>query len=171
MTAPLSSRDLAVQLLAIKVTQERLTKLDRQLREQSAAGLMVGERVSGALDPADAATLLGFVQLTKGRESVTVTDTDAVLAWAEEHAPAEVVTTRRVRPSFLTALTAAVKRDGGWVHPGTSEVLEVPGIAATVGAPVLTVKPTAEADALVAQALADRRLQLTPAPATPDATV
>lgn len=161
MTAP-TSREVATRLLAIKTVWDWLAKEERDLRDGLAAGLMVGERVPGALDPDDPDTLLGFVQLTKGRETTTVTDPAALLAWCEEHAPGEVVTTRSVRPAFITALLASVKADGGWIHPETYELVPVDGVDYRAGAPVLTVKATAEADALVAEALASRRLAIEP---------
>jgi hypothetical protein len=158
-----SAHDRATRLLALRVLKDWIAVEDRKLRDEMCAELVVGERYSGLLDPADKETLLGFVQLTKARESATVTDSDALLAWVEAHCPGEVVTTRSVRPAFVTALLASVKADGGWIDPGTSELLEVDGIAVRTGSPTLTVKPTAEADGLVSEALAARRLRLMPA--------
>lgn len=165
MTAPLTSRDRATRLLALRVAKDWIAAEERQLRDDTAAELTVGERVPGLLDPANKDTLLGFVQLTKGRESVAVTDKDAFMEWVAEHAPGEIVTVparEDVRASFVAAITAAVKRDGGWPDPTTGEIVTVDGVESVVGAPTLMVKPTAEADALVADALASRRLQLTP---------
>jgi hypothetical protein len=160
----MSARDVATRLLAVNVVKSWLAKEERELRDDLASGLMVGERVPGALDPADAETLLGFVQLTKARESVSVTDKEAFMEWVAEHAPEEIVTIpakEDVRTSFVTAVTTAVKRDGGWVTPD-GELIPVDGVEVTTGAPILTVKATAEADGLVADALASRRLELGP---------
>jgi hypothetical protein len=164
MTAP-TSRDVATRLIALKVVKDWLAKEERELRDDLASGLMVGERVPGALDPTDPETLLGFCQLTKARESVSVTDRDAFLAWVAEHAPDEIVTIparEDVRTSFVAAVTAAVKKDGGWVTPD-GELIPVDGVEVTTGAPILTVKATAEADGLVKDAIASRRLELGPA--------
>lgn len=158
----LTQRERATRLLALRVLSDWIKAEDRKLRDESVAELVVGERVSGLLDPADEKTLLGFVQLTKARETAAVVDGDALLAWVEAHAPTEVVTTRSVRPAFVQALLAAVKADGGFVT-GDGELLEVDGVEVRCGSPTLTVKPTAEADGLVRDALADRRLQLGPA--------
>lgn len=164
MSAPaLTAHDRSARLLALRVLSDWVKAEDRRLRDEVCAELVVGERVPGLLDPADKETLLGFVQLTKGRESASVTDPAALLAWVEEHCPGEVVTTKAVRPAFVQALLASVKADGGWVHPATSELLEVDGVEVRTAAPTLTVKPTAEADALVSEALASRRLALGPA--------
>lgn len=162
-TVQLTAHDRATRLLALRVLKDWVAAEDRRLREEMCAELVVGERYSGLIDPADKDSLLGFVQLTKARESATVTDPAALLAWVVEHCPGEVVTTRSVRPAFVTALLASVKADGGWIDPDTSELLEVDGIEVRTGQPTLTVKPTAEADALVSEALAARRLQLGPA--------
>lgn len=159
----LTAHDRATRLLALRVLKDWIAAEDRALREEMCADLVVGERYSGLLDPADKESLLGFVQLTKGRESATVTDPAALLAWVEDHCPDEVVTTRQVRPAFVTALLGSVKADGGWIEPHTGQLLDVPGIEVRTASPTLTVKPTAEADALVAEAVATRRLPLMPA--------
>lgn len=161
----MTSRERATRLLAIRVMKDWIADEERKLREDMAAGLMVGERVPGALDPADPETLLGFVQLTKGRESVSVTDREAFTEWVAEHCPGEIVTVparEDVRGSFISAVTDAVKKHGGWIT-ADGELVPVDGVEATHGAPVLTVKTTAEADGLIAAALAARRLQLLPA--------
>jgi hypothetical protein len=164
VTAALSQRELAQRLLALRVIKDWVAAEDRRLREEAAAGLVVGERVSGAIDPGDPDTLLGFVQLTKARESVGVTDRDAFTEWVAEHAPGEIVTIparEDVRASFVAAVCASVKAHGGWVTP-EGECVPVDGVEVTTGQPTVTVKPTAEADALVAAALASRRLDLMP---------
>jgi hypothetical protein len=165
MDAGMSARDVATRLIALKVVKDWLAKEERELRDDLAAGLMVGERVPGALDASDPETLLGFVQLTKARESVSVTDKEAFMEWVAEHAPQEIVTIparEDVRTSFVAAVTTAVKRDGGWVTPD-GELITVDGVEVTTGAPILTVKAVAEADGLVKDALASRRLELGPA--------
>jgi len=163
MTAP-TTRDLAARILAVKVVRDWLAKEERDLRDGLAAGLKVGEAVSGYIDEDDEDTLLGFARLTKGRESVSVTDRDAFLEWVAEHAPGEIVTIpakEDVRSSFVAAVTDAVKKHGGWISPD-GELVTVDGVEHTQGSPILTVKATAEADGLVADALASRRLQLEP---------
>lgn len=159
----MNAKDRASRLLALRVLSDWIKAEDRRLRDQTVAELVVGERVPGLVDNADPETLLGFVQLAKGREAATVTDGPALLAWVEEHCPGEIVTTRTVRSAFVTALLASVKRDGGWPDPDNGLLHDVPGISVTVASPTLTVKPTAEADALVADAIATRRIPLGPA--------
>lgn len=160
MTAPvLTDREIATRLLALRVLSDRIKVEDRKLREQASGSLMVGERVSGAIDPTDKETLLGFVQLTKPRETVGVSDSAAFLEWAKAAAPGEIVTTETVRSSFVASVLADVKSHGGWISPD-GELLTPDGVQVTVGSPILTVKPTAEADALVAEAIRTRRLEL-----------
>lgn len=157
----LTAHDRAARLLALRVIKDWIAAEDRKLRDEMCAELVVGERYSGLLDPADKESLLGFVQLTKARETASVVDGEALLAWVEEHCPGEVVTTRSVRPAFVTALLASVKADGGWISPD-GELVDVDGVEVRTGSPTLTVKPTAEADGLVREALAARRLALAP---------
>lgn len=162
----MSARDLASRLLALRVVTDWIKSEDRELRAAAAADLVVGERVTGLADPADKESVLGFVQLTKARESWSVTDRDALLDWVAEHAPGELVTVPArddVRASFVTVLLDSAKKHGGWLDPATGELVPLDGVVeCRTGEPVLTVKPTAEADGLVRDALAARRLQITP---------
>lgn len=160
----MNDREIATRLIAIRVLKDWLAAEDRRLREQAGASLMVGERVSGALDPADKDTLLGFVQLTKARESVSVTDKEAFTEWVAAAAPSELVeipARTDVRSSFVQAVLTEVKAHGGWISP-EGELLAPDGVELVTGSPIITVKATAEADALVAEALRTRRLELTP---------
>ena len=160
----MNDRELAARLIAIRVMKDWLSAEDRRLREQAGEALMVGERVSGALDPADKETLLGFVQLTKPRESVSVTDKEAFTEWVAAVAPSELVeipARTDVRSSFVQAVLNEVKAHGGWISPN-GELLSPDGVEVTTGQPIITVKPTAEADGLVRDALAGGRLQLMP---------
>jgi hypothetical protein len=156
-----AARDAATRLLALKVAADWIAAETKRLRESLSAELMVGERVPGALDHDDKDTLLGFVQLTKGRQTVSITDPDAFLAWVEAVAPTEVITTRAVRSSFAAAVLADVRSLGGWVSPD-GELLMPDGLVERMGEPVLTTKVRAEADALVREAIASRRLELGP---------
>jgi hypothetical protein len=159
--SPVTARDRAARLLALRVIKDWITAEDRRLREEAAAELLVGETVKGLADPADKGSVLGFVQLTKARESWSVTDPDALLEWVEAVAPTEVVTTRQVRPAFIAAVLADCKSHGTWISPD-GELLAPDGVEVRTGSPTLMVKPTAEADYLVADALAARRLELGP---------
>ena len=162
MTAPLTDREVATRLLAIAVLEKRIATEKAALKAAASAELIVGERVSGYLDPADRqGTALGHVQLTKARESWSVTDPQTLLDWAQTNAPGEIETktVTTVRPAFIAALLAACKTDGGWVSPD-GELLEVDGVECRTGSPILTVKPNDEADALVAAALIEGRLQI-----------
>lgn len=156
----MTGRERAARLVAIRVLKDRIAEEERALREDAVADLMVGEKVVGALPTDDQPEPIGYVQLTKGRESATVVDADALLSWAEKYAPDEVVTTRSVRPSFVAAVLSAVKKDGGWVDPATAEVVDVDGVEVSTGSPILTVKPNADAHRLVLEALAGRRFAL-----------
>lgn len=157
----MSGREQAARLLALRVVKDWVAVEERALRDSVTDALVVGERVPGVLDPADPDSLLGFVQKIKGRESWTVTDAEGFLAWVERTAPTEVVTVKKVRESFITSVLAECKSHGGWISPD-GELLAPDGVEARVGDPTITVKPTAEADGLIRQALASRLLELGP---------
>lgn len=162
MTAPdLSRQEMATRLLAIAVVKGRIAEEERRLRVALTAGLVTGAREAGVIDPADPeGTALGFVTKKKGATSARVTDPAALLGWAREFAPSEVVNVPTVRPAFVTRLLDAVKKDGGWVDPETSELIDVDGVQVVTGDPGLMVKASDEADRLVSEALAGHRLAL-----------
>lgn len=163
MTAELTRVDRATRLLAIAVLEARIAKEKAALRRDLTDQLVTGAREAGVLDPDDPeGSAIGFVTKRKGSTSARVTDAAALLAWADEHTPGEVVTTRAVRPAFVTRLLDAVKADGGWVDPATSELIEIDGVEVNTGPPTLQVKANDEADRLVAEALAGHRLALLP---------
>lgn len=162
----MTSRDDAARLLVLRVVKDWVAAEEKSLRTSVTADLVVGERVPGVLDPGDPDSLLGFVQKVKGRETVAVTDREAFMEWVAEHAPGELVkipAREDVRTSFVAAVVSAVKADGGWTDPSTGELIPVDGVESVVSEPTLTVKPTAEADGIVRDALASRRLALGPA--------
>lgn len=161
----MTPKERAVRLLALRVAQAWLAKEEKELRSALNAELTTGERVAAALDPANPDdTLLGFVQRKAGAKSIRVTDRPALIEWARVHAPDELqtVTTTDLRSSFVASVSAAVKSDGGWHDPATGEFVDVPGVELVQGDPTLAVSVTAEADALVADALASRTLELGP---------
>lgn len=164
MTEPvpdLTRQEKATRLLAIAVVTARLELEGKRLRGELVKEMATGARQEGVVDPKDMeGTTLGFVTKKKGSTYVKVTDEAKVLAWVKEHLPTEVQVVESVRPAFLTRLKDAVKADGGWVDPDTSEVMDVPGMEVTTGDPGLMVKASEEADRLVMDALAARRLEL-----------
>lgn len=157
----MTAKEQATRLLALRVVKDWVAAEEGDLRTSVTDALVVGERVPGVLDPSDPDSLLGFVQKIKGRESWAVTDPEAFLAWVQQVAPTEVVTVKKVRESFISAVLNDCKSHGGWISPD-GELLHPDGADARVGEPTITVKPTAEADTLIRQALASRRLELGP---------
>lgn len=159
----LSRQDAATRLLAIAVLKVRIAEEEKRLRNQLTTGLVTGAREAGVIDATDPeTTALGFVSKRKGATTTKVTSPDALLAWVKERLPWEIVTTEAIRSAFLLRLLDAVKKDGGWVdHNG--QLHDVPGVQVITGDPTLQVKPSEDAARLVAEALADRRLELLPA--------
>lgn len=154
--------ELVVRLLVLKVLAARVAEADGDSRAEVHGRLDVGVSLPGYLTDADRAAArrgerdrsLGKVGLSRPSESWRVTDVDALTAWVLEHAPDEVEHKPVVRASFLAALTAACKKDGGWVDPETSELLVPDGMELKLGTPTLQVRPSADAGDLVAEALA-----------------
>lgn len=157
-----SKEELVLRLLVLKVLAARVAEADGEARDETVGLLDVGVSLPGYLTPEDAAAArrgeqdrcLGKVGLSRPSVSWKVKDPEKVLAWVQEHCPDEVEVRPTVRASFLAALVASCKKDGGWVHPETHELLEVPGIEKDLGRPTLQVRPSADAASLVAEALA-----------------
>lgn len=158
----MTAREQAARLVTLRVVKDWVAAEERDLRTAVAGTLVVGERVPALLGPE---SLLGFVQKVKGREAWTVTDSEALLDWTKRHAATEVVVTQSVRPSFVTAVLNECKTHGGWISPD-GELLVPDGVELRTAEPTITVKPTAEADGLIREALASRRIALDRAPAS-----
>lgn len=160
---PADPRTLALRLIALRVLKDTVGEADATVRQQTQAGMLVGDRVTAALG----AEVIGHVQLTKGRGgsvSAVVEDEAALLAWVTEHHPDEVVTTRSVRRSFLTHLLDTVRAEGVYVDKRSGEAMDLPGVSLSSSAdspPTLAVKPTAGAAEAVRQAWRDGTLTLT----------
>ena len=149
----MSRRDTATNLLISRVVRDRLAAADKAYREQAREDFDVpGVRDIGVIGDEQ----VGSVQLTKPRESWTVTDPAALLAWVKANAVDEVVTTETVRPSYVQALLARAKEDGIAVDRVSGE--PIPGIERRTSEPTLTVKPSEDAAQVIAQAFADGRL-------------
>lgn len=157
-----SREELVLRLLVLKVLAARVAEADGNARDETVGLLDVGVSLPGYLTDEDRAAArrgerdrcLGKVGLSRPSESWRVTDADALTAWCLEHFPDEVEHRPTVRASFLSALTAACKKDGGWVDPETSELLVPDGMELKLGRPTLQVRPSADAVDLVAEALA-----------------
>lgn len=151
----MNSRELTTRLIAVAVLKKTLTEHENAMRAHLREQLLPGDRQQGAIMPLDldaAPGKVGYALLTEGSQSWRVTDPAALLAWAKEATPGEVVVREEVRPAFLSVLLAACKDHGGWLNPTTGEVVDVPGIDCKVGDPVLQVKPNADAGRLINEA-------------------
>lgn len=151
----MNSRELTTRLITITCLKKQLTDIENAMRAHLSAQLLPGDRQQGAVMPlsldAEPAKV-GYALLTEGSQSWRVTDPAALLAWAKEATPGEVVTREEVRPAFQSALLAACKADGGWVNPTTGELVDVPGIDCKTGDPVLQVKPNGDAQRIITDA-------------------
>lgn len=161
------SRTLAQQLVAIRVLTDLVKEADRDTREEAQSHLVVGDRVTATIGDEP----IGHVQLKKPRgagRTVVVTDEAALLAWVEQARPGEVVTTRRVRASYLKHLLDTVRAAGVYVDVATGEAFDLPGVSVTdtpEGSPTLEVRPVAGAAERVREAWRDGTLRLSSLPA------
>jgi hypothetical protein len=153
--------ELVLRLLVLKVLAARIAEADADTRDAIHGRVDVGVSLPGYLTAEDAAAAragevdrcLGKVGLSKPSRSWKVTDAEAFTAWVLEHAPDEVEHRPVVRNSFVSAVLASCKADGGWVTP-SGEILEPAGVELSLGRPTLQVRPSADAPDLVAAALA-----------------
>ncbi|MCW2601832.1 MAG: hypothetical protein JWM02_3661 [Frankiales bacterium] len=161
-------RTLATRLIALRILKDLVADADTAVREELSALMLPGDRATAAVFEADTdfPVAVGHVLKTKGTTGSTtaaVTDIDALLAWCKTHAPTEVQTVELVRPAFQKRLLDAVKADGVWMDTETGECFDVDGITVTPpssGKPVLQVKPSEGAEALVRSAWRDGRLSV-----------
>lgn len=97
---------------------------------------------------------LATVTLPVSRDTVFVSDANALLQWVVKRHPTEVERIRQVRPGFVVALLASVDHDGrNVVSPdGSGEI--VPGLAVRAGGRpgALSFRPTSHARSILAAA-------------------
>lgn len=159
----LTKEELAVRLAVLKVLEAKIAEVQADHRAQARHALHTGDQVAAYLTPEDAKAgrnALGRLGKSKPRESWRVTDVDAFTRWVEENRPTEIETKPAVRNSYLTAVLAACKVDGGILDPATGEVVCPPGIELGLGDPVVTMRLADGAAELVGAALAAGRLRL-----------
>ncbi|HCT81102.1 MAG TPA: hypothetical protein DGT23_31945 [Micromonosporaceae bacterium] len=121
---------------AKKLAAAQRLRLDEQARAELAE-----QGTAATWRLADIATVV----LPLSKEKIVVSDADALLKWVKHQRPdeVEIVTTTRVRPSYLTVLTGTMKvADDVVVDPDTGEI--VPGLAAQKGGIPGTLRITAE---------------------------
>lgn len=149
----MTTRDTANRLLITRVMKDKLSEADRDLRDRALADFdQPGVRDIGVI----AGEQIGSVQLIKGRQAWRVVDNDALLAWVKANHPDEVVTVENVRGSYIQAILARAKADGGAFDPETGD--SIPGVDVVHGEPTLNVKPSEDAADVIGRALAEGRL-------------
>lgn len=91
---------------------------------------------------------------TKGRQSVVVSDTAALLEWVKANHPTEVVVTETVNEAYVKTFKAV----DGIVIDGQGE--PVPGMEVKASEPTITVRSEKDAPFLVAQLLSSGAVTL-----------
>lgn len=120
-----------VTLAVLKKIVERLTA-----EVKASADLDPGDRKSAKAGKQS----IGYVLLTDPKEAFRVTDGRAFRAWVKEHRPDEIVTIESVNSAFEKAIL-----ERGCDEAGES----IPGVELVAGAPVMQVRPTADAEAAI----------------------
>lgn len=121
--------ELAARQLVAKVLADAIAKEVKAARDELEPTIRPGGKVVAVLPTGEE---VGDVQRSKVALSAVVTDQAALMDYVERARPDEIVTTRAIRSSFLTALLADAKSqlndpDGdGLVVDADGEV--VPGI-------------------------------------------
>ena len=160
----MTPKTLATKLVALRVLTDLIKAEDGITREQFKAASDLGDRVTAAVEVDGQRIPVGSVTVTKpraGSVTASVVDEQALLAWCRTHRPGAV--TECVRTSDQRQILDEVKTYGGIMDPLTGTITEVPGIIVTEpgpGEPGCLVKPNADAERLIRQALADGTLTL-----------
>jgi hypothetical protein len=137
--------DLARRAVVERVVADKVKQSQADTKAALLDAMDVGDRKTAKVGD----TPVGYVLITKGRQTWAVTDPAALLAWVKEYMPTEVVVTETVRLSYVGALLAAAKAAGAPVDHLTGEL--IPGIGKHDGDPYVSVKPNDEAEAVVAR--------------------
>jgi hypothetical protein len=139
-------RDAALRAGVWQTVEKRAGELKNQAREELRA-LPFGDTVAGKHGD----QVLCKASWVKGRQTITVADQQALLAWVKEHHPTEIV--ESVNPAFMKTFTAV---DGVVIWQGEPvDFMEVKQSDAYV-----TVKGNDETPFLVAQLFAAGALSL-----------
>jgi hypothetical protein len=173
-----TTEDLVLRVGALKAIKEYVNVAYDQAREEIAAVMRRGDRLT-ARSPLDD-TKIGSVSLTDPKPVARVSDMAALTVWLVEnypdlvadvyevnatdeqvralvfeHKPEWLTRKQRVDPRVLQQIRERSATAGEAVGP-TGE-LDVPGVAVETPAPVVTCRPTADAlDAVAALIRADR---------------
>jgi hypothetical protein len=116
-------RLLAGKAVFARVVAAEVDGVVKKTREALEARLEAEEGVAAELPDG---TRIGTVKRSKGRQTPSVTDARALLAWVREHRPDELV--QSVNPAFVQHLKELAKRHGmavlddGTVVPGVEMV-------------------------------------------------
>lgn len=142
----------AEQIVLLELIKRRVTAALDTVKARARDELDPGDRQTGAITTPAGRFKIGAVTLTDPKPSARVTDRAAFTAWVEQHDPSAIETIRNVRASTERALLATGCDDDGEVLPGVEFV---------AGAPVLQVRPEADAMDTLTQHLAASGLSMT----------
>jgi hypothetical protein len=149
-----SIEDLARRAVVERVVADKVKASQADTKAALMDAMEVGDRKVAKIGD----TSVGYVIITKGRQTWRVSDPAALLAWVKANMPTEVVVTESVRESYVTALLNGAKAAGAPVDPRTGEV--VPGIEVAEGDPYASVRPNEAAEVAVAEAWNSGELDL-----------
>lgn len=136
----MSIEDLARRAVVERVVADKVKASQADTKAALMDAMDVGDRKVAHIGD----TAVGYVIVTKGRQTWRVSDPAALLAWVKANMPTEVIVTESVRESYVSALLAGAKAAGAPVDPRTGEM--VPGLEVSEGDPYVSVRPNEAAE-------------------------
>lgn len=125
-----TQRLVAGRAVVARILADEVAALTRDARAVLEPGMEPDEDVAATLPDG---TRVGKVGRSKPSRRVIVTDQAALLAWATEHRPDDVIVHRSINPAVMKAWEGQVRKHGHAFDPATGEI--VPGIEPAEGSP------------------------------------
>jgi len=129
------STEQAARLVMASAIRDAIGDRVEEIRQELRPELNAGDRTTALLDGVN----VGAVQMTQTKPATRVVDYGALMAWALEHNPTAIVTTRTVNSAWVDRI---LKGGGEWTDPETGEVFEVPGLGTSQASAQLRVTVT-----------------------------
>jgi len=139
------STDQAARLVLATAISHAIADRVTDIRDELRPELNAGDRTTALLDGVN----VGAVQMTQTKPAARVVDYGALMAWAMEHNPTAIVTTKTVNSAWVDRI---LKNGGEWID-SDGVVYEVPGLGVSQASAQLRVTVTDDARAWALTAL------------------
>ena len=140
------STEQAARLVLASAIRDAIGDRVEDIRQELKPELNPGDRKVAYIDGVQ----VGAVAMTQTKPAGKVVNYAELMAWAMEHVPAAIITTKTVNSAWVTRVLNA---GGEWTDPTTGEVFAVPGLGVTQASPNLVVTKTDDARAWALTAL------------------